>query len=67
MQHYYLTLYKRLNLVEPLWKLMLLLDGSKCHLFHLPIIHTPEAQPHGMVQPITAAMFERFQNLHKIS
>ncbi len=61
------TLYKRLYLVEPLWKLRLPLDGSKCHLFHLLIIHTPEAIPHGMVQPITAAMLERFQNLNKSS
>ncbi len=59
------TLYKRLYLLEPLWKLRLPLDGSKCILFHLLIIHTPEALPHGMVQPITAAMLERFQNLNK--
>ncbi len=61
------TLYKRLYLLEPLWKLKLPLDGSKCHLFHFLIIHTPEALPHGMVQPITAAMLERFQNLNKTS
>ncbi len=48
------TLYKRLYLVEPLWKL----DGSKCHLFHLLIIHT---LLHGMFQPITAAMLESFK------
>ncbi len=48
------TLYKRLYLLEPLWKLRLPLDGSKCHLFDLLIIHTPEALPHGMVQPIKA-------------
>ncbi len=47
--------------MEPLWKLKLPLDGSKCHLFH-----TPEALPHGMVQPITASMFQRFQNLNKV-
>ncbi len=27
------TLYKKLYLLEPLWKLRLPLDGSKCHLF----------------------------------
>ncbi len=53
--------------MEPLWKLRLPLAGSKCHLFHNLIIHTPEALPHGMVKPITAAMLERFQNLHKSS
>ncbi len=61
------TLYKRLYLFEPLWKLRLPLDGSKCHLFHLLTIHTLEALPHGMVQQITAAMLERFQNLNKTS
>ncbi len=61
------TLYKRLYLLEPLWKLRLPLDGSKCQLFHLLTIHTLEALPHGMVQPITAAMLERFQNLNKTS
>ncbi len=61
------TLYKKLYLLKPLWKLRLPLDGSKCHLFHLFTIHTPEAIPHGMVQPITAAMLERFQNLNKTS
>ncbi len=40
------TLYKRLYLVEPLWKLRLPLDGSKCHLFHLLIIHTPDLNFH---------------------
>ncbi len=35
---------------------MEILDDSKCHLFHLLIIHTPEALPHGMFQPITAAI-----------
>ncbi len=40
---------------------------SKCNLFHLLIIHTPEAIPHGMVHPITAVMLERFQNLNKTS
>ncbi len=59
------TLYKRLYLVEPLWKFRLQLDGSKCHLPHHVIIHTPEALPPGMIQPITAAMLERFQNLNK--
>ncbi len=54
-------------LLEPLLKLRLPLDGSKCYLFRLLIIHTPEALPHGMVQPITAAMLERFQNLNKTS
>ncbi len=62
-----ITLYKRLYLLEPLWKLRLSLDGSKCHLFHLLIIHTPEALPYGMVKPITAAMLQRFQNLNKTS
>ncbi len=61
------TLYKRLYLLEPLWKLRLPLVCSKCHLFHLLKIHTPEALPHGMVQPITAAMLERFQNLNRNS
>ncbi len=61
------TLYNRLYLLEPLWKFRIPLDGSKCHLFHLLTIHTPEALPLGMVQPITAAMLERFQNLNKTS
>ncbi len=61
------ALHKGLYLLEPLWKLRLPLDGSKCHLFHLLPIHTSEALPHGMVQPITAAMLERFQNLNKTS
>ncbi len=61
------TLYKRLYLLEPLRKLRLPLDGSKCHLFHFLIIHTPKALQHGMIQPITAAMLERFQNLNKTS
>ncbi len=59
------TLYNSLYLVELLWKLRLPLDGSKCHLFHLLIIHTPEALPHGMVQPITVAVLERLKKLHK--
>ncbi len=63
----HITLYKRLYLVESLWKLRLPLDGSKCHLFHLLIIHKSHALPHGMFQPITAAMLDRFQNLNKSS
>ncbi len=39
--------------MEPLSKLRLPLDCSKCHLFYLLIIHTTETLPHGMVQPIT--------------
>ncbi len=37
---YVVTLYKRLYLVEPLWKLRLPLDGIKCHLLHLLIINS---------------------------
>ncbi len=52
--------------MKPLWKLWLPLDGSKYNLFHFIIIHTPEALPHGIIQPITAAMLERFQRLKKL-
>ncbi len=48
-------------------KLRLPLDGSKCHLFHLLIIDTPEALPHGMVHPITAAILEKFLNFNTSS
>ncbi len=44
--------------MEPLCKLRLPLDGSKCHLSHVLIIHTPDTLPHGMVQPITTTMLE---------